>query len=54
MLGRLTILIGRVFCRLGFHEFKLIDSTLSFGKAGGTSTFGIVRANRLEPGCGIA
>ncbi len=25
MLGRLTILIGRVFCRLGFHDFKLID-----------------------------
>jgi hypothetical protein len=39
MLGRLTILIGRIFCRLGFHDFKLIDSTLSFGKAGGTSTF---------------
>ena len=25
MLGRQTILIGRDFCRLGFHDFKLAD-----------------------------
>ncbi len=28
-------LIGRLLCRLGFHNFRIIDVTLGFGAAGG-------------------
>lgn len=48
MSGRLTILIRRIFCRLGFHDFKVIDSTLSFGLAGGTSTFQCRRCGLID------
>ena len=29
-------LIGRLLCRLGFHDFEVVEETLGFGDAGGT------------------
>jgi hypothetical protein len=29
------IFIGRLLCWLGFHDFRIINATLSFGSAGG-------------------
>ncbi len=37
MPDKLTILMGRIFCRLGMHDFKVINTNVSFGSAG-TST----------------
>jgi len=28
-------IIGRLSCRLGFHDFKVVEATLGFGDAGG-------------------
>lgn len=36
--GKLAKIIGSLLCLLGFHDFKIIDATLGFGSAGGTST----------------
>ncbi len=28
-------IIGRLLCRLGLHDFKVLEATLGFGEAGG-------------------
>lgn len=40
-------MIGRLLCLLGFHDFKVIDATLGFGSAGGTSTVQCRRCGRV-------
>ncbi len=40
-------MIGRLLCLLGFHDFKIIDATLGFGAAGGTSTVQCRRCGRV-------
>ena len=30
--------LGRILCGLGFHHFRIIDTKLGFGAAGGTAT----------------
>lgn len=37
-IGKLAKIVVRLLCILGFHDFKVIDATLGFGAAGGTST----------------
>ena len=34
---KLAKIVGRLLCLLGFHDFKVINTTLGFGPAGGTS-----------------
>jgi len=36
--SKLAKIVGRLLCFLGFHDYKIIDATLGFGSAGGTST----------------
>jgi len=31
-------IIGRLLCRLSFHDFEVVEATLGFGDAGGTIT----------------
>ncbi len=40
-------IVGRLLCLLGFHDFKVIDATLGFGSAGGTSTVQCQRCERI-------
>ena len=39
MNNRLTTFVGRLLCLLGIHDFKIIETRLSFGSAGGVSMF---------------
>ena len=39
--------VGRLLCLLGFHDFKVIDATIGFGSAGGTSTVECQRCGRV-------
>ncbi len=39
--------IDRILCFLGIHDFKIIDSTLGFGSAGGTETVQCQRCSRV-------
>jgi len=32
---KLSVMIGRLLCRLGFHDFIVIDRTFGFGAGGG-------------------
>ena len=36
-IGKLAKIVVRLLCILGFHDFKVIEATLGFGSAGGTS-----------------
>ena len=45
--GVLAGMVGRLLCLLGFHDFKVIDATIGFGPAGGTSTVQCQRCERV-------
>ena len=32
---KLSLIIGRILCGLGFHDFRIIDRTFGFGAGGG-------------------
>jgi len=40
-------IVGRLLCLLGSHDFKVIDATIGFGSAGGTSTVKCQRCGRV-------
>ncbi len=40
-------IVGRLLCLLGIHDFKVIDATIGFGSAGGTSTVKCQRCGRI-------
>ena len=45
--GVLAGMVGQLLCLLGFHDFKVIDATIGFGLAGGTSTVQCQRCGRV-------
>jgi len=45
--GALAGIVSRLLCLLGFHNFKVIDATIGFGLAGGTSTVQCRRCGRV-------
>ncbi|MCP4781839.1 MAG: hypothetical protein GY877_14210 [Hyphomicrobium sp.] len=40
-------IVDRLLCLLGIHDFKVIDATIGFGLAGGTSTVKCQRCGRV-------
>ncbi len=45
---RVASLIGRLFCLLGIHDFKITDATVGFGSAGGTVKVQCKRCGRVD------
>lgn len=44
---KIKSIVGHLFCLLGFHDYKIIDATLGFGLAGGTSTLECKRCGQV-------